>query len=118
MGLPAGATLTPSNIYGQADINWTPTVADIGRYTVLVKVANNGNGNPALIATDSRHSRWWSAPSNQAPCGCRPATQRCPKGQALSRDQLQAIDPDGDPITYSATNLPPVAQSSIRRPAA
>src|SRR5262249_39030965 len=53
-GLPAGASLTPSGVYGQAVINWTPAADDVGRYTVLITVADNGNGDPTLVLKDQR----------------------------------------------------------------
>jgi len=57
VGLPAGATLSPGTAYGQAVITWTPAAADVGKYTMLVTVADNGNGTPATCYATSRRSR-------------------------------------------------------------
>lgn len=43
-GLPSGATLTALTIYGQALLNWTPTVADIGVHDISVQVTDSGLG--------------------------------------------------------------------------
>jgi hypothetical protein len=43
---------------------------------------------------------------NQAPTLTSPQTQRAVEGATASL-QLSATDPDGDPLTWSATNLPP-----------
>src|SRR5262249_53871652 len=51
-GLPAGATLTPSSVYGRATVTWTPTAADVGRYSVLVTVTDDGNGDAAKALGD------------------------------------------------------------------
>ena len=37
-GLPAGAAIVPSPVYGQAHIQWTPQAGDIGTYDVTVTV--------------------------------------------------------------------------------
>ncbi len=106
LGLPGSATLTPSTAYGQADITWTPTAR---RRRPLHRPRQGHQRRqrqsrpwwPAI----ARPSRSWCARATKRPCGCRPAIRPCPKDRR-SRVPLQAIDPDGDPITYSATNLP------------
>src|SRR5262249_59783283 len=50
LGLPATASLTPSAVYGQAVITWTPTVADLGqRFAVIATVADDGNGGTTPV---------------------------------------------------------------------
>src|SRR5438128_451676 len=53
-GLPGGAILTPNAAYGQAIINWTHAAGDVGRFTVLVSVADNGNGNSTAALSDQQ----------------------------------------------------------------
>ncbi len=43
-GLPAGATLTPQILYGQALLAWAPTADDIGTYDISIQVADSGLG--------------------------------------------------------------------------
>src|SRR5262249_3957644 len=105
LGLPAGATLTPASVYGQAAINWTPTAGDVGRYTIVVTVADNGNGDHTLVLTDQQTFTIVVRPGNQAPVLLPVGDQTVPAGQALTVP-LQATDPENDPITDSATNLP------------
>ena len=93
-------------------VNWTPTAADIGKYTVLVKVADSGNGVAANVLHDQQTLTLNVRTSNQAPAWVSVGDQTIPEGQTLTA-RVQAIDPDGDQVTYSATNLPSV-RSSIR----
>lgn len=105
LGLPGTATLTPTSVYGQAVINWTPTAADVGRYTVLITVTNDGNGNPVLVQSDQQSFTLVVRTSDQAPMWVPATSPTLAAGQPLSL-QLQAIDPDGDQLTYSASHLP------------
>ena len=105
LGLPGTATLTPSSVYGQAVINWTPTAADIGQYSVLITVTNDGNGNTSLVQSAEQSFTLVVRTSDQAPMWLPVINPTLAAGQPLSL-QLQAIDPDGDQVTYSASNLP------------
>ncbi len=103
MGLPGAATLTPAVPYGQAVINWTPTAADVGRYTILVSATDNDND-----ASDQQTFTLVVATSDQPPVWLPAPNLSVSADQTLTA-QVQAVDPDGFPLTYSATNLPPGA---------
>ena len=98
VGLPADATITPSTFYGQANINWVPTAAEAGVYGVTFQVTNDGNGNPALAATDQETIHLVVRASNQAPVLQNPGTQTIAEGQTLATLPLSATDPDGDSL--------------------
>jgi len=57
-GLPAGATLTPTGVYGQAVFSWTPSEADLGAHDVVFVVSDSG-----LAPEDAGHTQ----PSNPVP---------------------------------------------------
>ncbi len=105
VGLPGNASIAAGPAYGQAVISWTPTALDVGNYTVLVRVADGGNGDPARSLADQRTFTLAVRTSNQAPAWLSSATQTAPASQTLAL-QLRALDADGDPLTYSAANLP------------
>src|SRR5262249_37517051 len=105
VGLPDAATVTPGSVYGQASIDWLPTAADVGRYTVLITVADDGNGDPSKALHDQQSFTLVVRASNQAPTWLPTGTLTAPEGKAFSK-QLQATDPDGDQVSYSAANLP------------
>src|SRR3546814_2347953 len=64
-GLP-GATLTPTSVYGQALLEWTPTAAQIGSYTASVTATDSGNGLTDA-ASDSRSFTVVVRAANSAP---------------------------------------------------
>ncbi|MCB1942331.1 MAG: putative Ig domain-containing protein, partial [Candidatus Accumulibacter sp.] len=105
VGLPGNASITPAPAYGRAVVNWTPTTADIGNYTILVKVADGGNGDPAQSLSDQQTFTLAVRTSNQAPAWISSADPLAPAGQTLALPLL-AVDADHDPLTYSAANLP------------
>ena len=43
-GLPAGASIAPTGVYGKAEITWSPSAADIGTHAASVTVSDSGNG--------------------------------------------------------------------------
>ena len=47
MSRPVSTTITPSAIYGQATVAWTPAAGDAGTYTVVLQVSDDGNGDPS-----------------------------------------------------------------------
>ena len=51
--VPLGATLVRQAVYGTALLSWTPTASDVRTdpYAVTFTVSDDGNGNPALIAS-------------------------------------------------------------------
>ena len=105
IGLPPGATVTPSSIYGQATVSWVPTAADAGVYAVTFMVTNTGNGNPALVASDQATINLVVRASDQAPVLQNPGNPSIAEGQTLTV-ALAATDPDGDTLTYSVANAP------------
>ncbi len=104
-GLPTGATVTPSSIYGQATVSWVPTASDAGVYAVVFEVTNTGNGNPALVASDQQTIQLVVRATDQAPVLQSPNDQTIGEGQTLTV-ALAATDPDGDNLTYSVSNAP------------
>ncbi len=105
LGLPAAATLTPSSTYGDAVVTWTPISSDLGQTTVLFQVADNANGNPADVLTDKQSINLVVRLSNRAPVLLPVGDQTIAQQQTLTV-ALQATDPDNDPLTFSAANLP------------
>ena len=55
--------------------------------------------------SDSKTFTWTVSDTNQAPVLTQPANQSSAEGATVSL-QLAASDPDGTPVTYSATGLP------------
>jgi YD repeat-containing protein len=108
LGLPARATLTPSSTYGQAVVTWTPTASDAGTYTVVFQVTDNGNNGAGPVGSDQQTVHIVVRASNSAPILLPVGDQTVAEGQTLTVP-LHATDPDGDPVTYSITNLPPGA---------
>jgi YD repeat-containing protein len=107
-GLPAGATLTPLAVYGQAQFSWTPTAADAGTKTITFRVTDSGNGVPANALFAEQTIDIVVRAANSAPVLAPVANRQVAEGNLL-QIQLQASDPDGDALTYSASNLPPGA---------
>ena len=93
--LPAGATFT------EQTFSWTPDYAEAGQYQVTFRV--DDNGNPAKFAEE----KIWIYVGNVnrhpvlAPIGSKSAYT----GEPLEF-VITAKDPDGDPLIYSASNLP------------
>jgi hypothetical protein len=96
MGLPPGLVLAPSTglIAGQG------TTA--GAYNVTVSVSDGALSTPTSFV--------WTMnappPVNQAPTIAQPANQTSTVGQPVQL-QLVGSDPEGKPVTYTATGLPP-----------
>ncbi len=101
-GLPSGATLTQSSIYGEATLNWNPTAADIGEHTITFNVTDSGNGDSARALSDSRTIKLNVRATNTRPSLEPIGAQTVAEGNTLSL-QMQATDADGDAIYYSAS---------------
>ncbi|QGZ92576.1 CARDB domain-containing protein [Microcystis aeruginosa] len=67
IGLPTGATLTSSNIYGKAEFSWTPTASSLGSYPITIKVTDSGNGDSNKILSDQKAFNLVVRNSNQNP---------------------------------------------------
>jgi hypothetical protein len=94
-GLPAGLAITAGGA-----ISGTPTAS--GSFTVAVTV-NDGKGG-----TDTENlALSISAPGNQNPTITAPPAQTATVGTAFGPLTVSASDPDSDPLTFSATGLPP-----------
>ncbi|MDM9385689.1 CARDB domain-containing protein [Chlorogloeopsis sp. ULAP01] len=104
-GLPVGATLTPTGIYGQALLQWTPTAADINTYPVTTTVTDSGNGNQEEILSSQQQFNLVVRTSNTTPVLAPITNSSVAEGQTLTL-QLAATDADGDILTYTANNLP------------
>jgi len=104
-GLPAGATLTPTAVYGRAIFSWTPAAGDIGTYPATVTVTDSGNGDAARAAADSVDFDIVVRTANQAPILSVVGDRTVAELGTLALP-LTAQDPDGDPLTYDITNLP------------
>src|SRR5262249_24981951 len=112
-GMPTGMALTPLVTYGTARIDWTPTAADIGALSLTFRVSDDGNAGAGPVEQDSQIVQVVTRTSNQAPILLPIGDQNLREGQAFTLT-LTAVDPEGDPITYSATNLPSGATFNAR----
>ncbi len=107
-GLPAGATLSNGPGFGQATVAWTPTANDIGSYSIVAHVADDGNGDPSQVLTDRQNFELTVRTSDAAPVFPNIGDLTIPQEQTLVAD-VAAVDPDKDPLTYSASGMPPGA---------
>jgi hypothetical protein len=103
--LPAGATLSPQAVYGSALFTWTPTATDIGAHALTLRVADDGNDGMGPVGTDAQELRIVVRAANQAPVLQPVGDYTLLEGDTLVLP-LAALDPDGDPLSFSAANLP------------
>ncbi len=105
-GLPAGATITPTAVYGRALVTWTPTLADLGSHTnVTVTVSDSGNHGLTAPMGDSASFRVVVRNANSAPVLIPVGDKAATEGQPLAF-QLRGVDSDGDALTYFVQDLP------------
>ena len=104
-GLPAGATIAPTGVYGRALVQWTPTASDAGTYTATVRVTDSGNNGAASPESDTASFEVVVRDANAAPVLLPVGNKQATEGQRLTF-QLQAVDPDGDALTFHAEGLP------------
>src|SRR3546814_16054276 len=73
-----GATISPTSVYGEARLEWTPTTAQFGTYDATVTVTDSGNAatDPASASRTFRVIvRAANAGPRLAPVGDKQATQ-------------------------------------------
>jgi hypothetical protein len=95
-GLPPGLTINPS---GLIDGTITAGASTSSPYTVKVKATDPG------LLSGERQFVWTIALSNVPPEITQPANQVNNEGDSVSL-QIEATDPDGDSLEYSALGLP------------
>ncbi len=100
-GLPAGATLVNTGIYGQALFTWTPTAAQAGSHSITFQVQDSGNGNAAQRLTTTRTINLVVRNTNERPVLGLIGQQSVREGQTLVV-QMQGTDADNDSLTYQA----------------
>ena len=95
-GLPAGLAMNPVSCV----ISGTLTYTGAGTYTTTVTATDDGGLSTSVAFA------WTVANTNRPPTLTSPANQITLANSVVSL-QLIGSDPDGDPLTYSATGLPP-----------
>ncbi|MCA9191784.1 MAG: putative Ig domain-containing protein, partial [Planctomycetales bacterium] len=113
-GLPTGATVSMSSIYGEATFSWSPTAADIGDHTISFTVTDSGNGDPSRVLSDSRTVTLHVRTSNTRPSLEPIGEQTIAEGSTLVV-QMQAEDLDGDELYYSAGQVSGTSLSNLPR---
>ena len=96
-GLPSGASFNPST----RRFSWTPGALQAGVYPGVTFQVSDGN----LTDSESITITVLGAPANRAPSLNPLGDMQTGVGQALIFT-VSASDPDGDSLTYSASNLP------------
>ena len=95
-GLPSGATFnTGTHIFA-----WTPTTSQTGTFTPTFTVSDG-----SLSASTAATITVTAVNQNQAPVITPIATQTVTPGNLLSLT-VKATDPNGNPLTYTASNIP------------
>ncbi len=97
--LPSGATFTANASNTSGTFSWTPTLAQVGSYTVTFTAANALSGSATTSLAITR-------PGDNPPVVSAPASATGVEGARLTF-MVTASDPDGDPITsLTAAPLP------------
>ncbi|MEM9826972.1 MAG: CARDB domain-containing protein, partial [Planctomycetota bacterium] len=103
-GLPAGATLTPSSVYGRATLEWTPTASDIGSLDITLSVTDTGNDGIGDVLSDSQSFRITVRDTNVRPELDPIGSQTIVEGQVLTLTP-EASDADGDRVSFRAARI-------------
>ena len=98
-GLPDGLSINESSGLISGSISFTAHTSS--PYVVTITVIDNGS--PAM--QDQGIFNWEVSDVNGAPQVTNPGSQSSAEGAVISL-QITANDPDGDTLTYSASNLP------------
>src|SRR6185503_14423776 len=94
-GLPPGLSVNPMT----GEISGTLAYTAAGAYTVTVSATDG-----SLTTSETFH--WTVTNTNRAPVVTAPGDQTSAEGAAVTL-AIVATDPDGEPLTFSATGLPP-----------
>lgn len=105
-GLPDSATLIPTGRYGEARLTWTPSSEDLGQFDAVVTVTDSGGRAAGTPLSDRITVPITVRTANAAPILQAVGALDIAEGETLNVS-LSAADPDGDPVTYLAENLPP-----------
>jgi hypothetical protein len=98
-GLPSGLSINSSNGLIQGNVGYG--AAANSPYTVVLSVSDDGS--PSL--EDTVTFTWTVASTNRPPQVTDPGDQSSAEGDSISLT-IQASDPDGDGLSFSATGLP------------
>jgi hypothetical protein len=90
--LPAGATFTAG------DFRWTPGADQVGPYSITFTVSDGQTEASEVVTITVQRSN--------APPVLNPIGDRTVSANELLSFSLSATDADGDPITFTATDLP------------
>ncbi|MBN1509979.1 MAG: putative Ig domain-containing protein [Sedimentisphaerales bacterium] len=101
-GLPSGATFV------EQTFSWTPTESQVGNHQVTFTVSDGQTQDSETITIMVT-----SATTNAPPVLSAIGGKSVREGEHLAFS-ITATDPDGDPLTYSAANLPNGASFSGR----
>ncbi|MCY2990701.1 MAG: Ig-like domain-containing protein, partial [Planctomycetota bacterium] len=108
-GLPAGAALESTGVYGQRRLRWTPAAEDLGPHQVQITVRDNGNGWLYLVREASLSFSLTVLNTNSAPTFSLLSNPTVAEGQPLTINfAALAADADGQTLTYDidAGSLP------------
>ncbi|MCB1494121.1 MAG: hypothetical protein KDJ77_20325, partial [Rhodobiaceae bacterium] len=100
-GGPAGLAIAPTGTYGEALLTLDAVAGNIGEYTLTISVAPQSDPGQATTLTLPLSVRAANSSPVLEPIG----TLHAKELETLDI-QLAAIDPDGDPLTWSASGLP------------
>ncbi len=103
IGLPTGAQLVPSTVYGEAFLDWIPSLAQVGDHTLTFLVQDSGNGQGTPL-TREQTVRLRVRSTNVRPDLFPIGEQTIAEGQTFLL-QLNATDADGDRISYGAARV-------------
>jgi hypothetical protein len=92
--LPTGATFS-----GQT-FAWTPSTSQAGSYQVTFEVSDSQLQDSEVVTITV------TAPAANAAPALQPVASQTVAENTLLSFRIQATDPEGDPITYSASSLP------------
>ncbi len=98
-GLPAGVTMNSASGVINGALAYTDAETQGGNYNVTVSAFDGGGHSGSTGFT------WTVTDTTLPPIVTNPGNQTNWQGDGVSL-QVQASDPDGDPLTYSATSLP------------